>query len=162
MCPRLLCSRSPPQYLHDLPGQVQDAARCPAQVTAQPFREGITDHSSTCHHPTILQPSPLPPLLPLPSLQLPLLLVEAQPDQTLFLSGVTANMKPAKASQPHSITPYSLALQAPVQHHVPAPAVKPPHPFPYQWLHFCLLVIFLLVSLSHVCAECFGKHTACS
>lgn len=97
VCPRLLCARSPPWYLHNLPGQIQDAARCPAQVTAQPFGEGIADHSSACHRPTILQTPPLPPLLPLPSLQLPLLLVEAQPDQTLFLSEVTS-MKSAKAS----------------------------------------------------------------
>lgn len=38
-------------------------------------------------------------------------------------------MKSAKASQPHNITPYSLALQPPAPHHVPAPAVKPPPPF---------------------------------
>lgn len=73
-------------HLHNLPWHVQDAARCAAQEASQPSGgPPSNDSSSDRLWFSIQQLPPLLLLLPLPQLQLPLLLVIAQPHQSLLL-----------------------------------------------------------------------------
>lgn len=73
-------------HLHDLPRHVQDAAGRPAEEAAQAGDRTAPDHTSSDRLSFAVQhPPPLLPFLPLPQLQLPLLLMVAQPHQTLLL-----------------------------------------------------------------------------
>ena len=73
-------------HLHNLPGHVQNAACCFAQEAAEAGGGAVPDHTSPYRlRFTIQHPPPLLSLLPLPQLQLPLLLVVAQPHQKLLL-----------------------------------------------------------------------------
>lgn len=76
----------PLPHLHNLPRHVQDAACCSAEEASQAGGGAISDHSSPYRLSfTVQQPPLLLSLLPLPQLQLPLLLVVTQPHQNLLL-----------------------------------------------------------------------------
>lgn len=67
-------------HLHNLPWHVKDAACCPAEEASQAGDGAIPDHSSPYRLSfAIQQPPSLLSLLPLPQLQLPLLLMVPQP-----------------------------------------------------------------------------------
>lgn len=73
-------------HLDDLPRHVQDATCCSAEEAPQTGDGAISDHSAPYRLSfTIQHPPPLLSLLPLPQLQLPLLLMVTQPHQTLLL-----------------------------------------------------------------------------
>lgn len=80
-------------HLHDLPRHVQDAASCSAEEASQAGDGAISDHSTPYRLSfAIQQPPLLLSLLPLPQLQLPLLLMVPQPHQTLLLFTGRADM----------------------------------------------------------------------
>lgn len=80
-------------HLHNLPWKVQDAAGGPSQEAPQPsgrpFSHGPRQRFALCHLHT-------PPLLAsqaLPGLQLPLLLMEPEPNQPLFLGQMAEQVR---------------------------------------------------------------------
>lgn len=67
-------------HLHNLPGHVQDAACCSTEEISQASGGTTSDHTSTHRLSFTIQQLPLlPPLFPLPQLQLPLFFMVTEP-----------------------------------------------------------------------------------
>lgn len=92
-CPGVSC---PPgdtcPHLHDLPRKVQNAAGCSLQEAPQPCG-GPVSHGPGLQHAFSLQAPLLLASQALSGLQLPLLLVEPEPDQPLFLGQMVEQVK---------------------------------------------------------------------
>lgn len=80
-------------HLHNLPWKVQDAAGGPSQEAPQPsgrpFSDGPRQSFALCH----LHAPPLLASQALPGLQLPLLLMEPEPNQPLFLGQMAEQVR---------------------------------------------------------------------
>lgn len=83
-CPGVSCPVNARAHLHDLPREVQNAAGSSSQEAPQPCA-GPVSHGPGLQPACCLQTLLLPAGKALSGLQLPLLLVEPEPDQPLFL-----------------------------------------------------------------------------
>lgn len=87
-------------HLHNLPREVQNAAGGSSQEAPQPssgpFADSPRPRVALCH----LQTPPLLVSQALPGLQLPLLLVEPEPDQPLFLGQMVKQVRKRAGSTP--------------------------------------------------------------
>lgn len=104
-------------YLYYLPGHVKDTPGSLAQVIAQPFGGPSPDHSARQDGFSVSQPPLLPALLALASLELPLFLMVAEPQQAFLLrqskpdGGTTGSCKAISGAQAQASSPKSETRQ---------------------------------------------------